>query len=158
MSGLPGDVAYSFKSSRGRRRRHVGLGFHSLHDQLNISGTLDAGDDNYSDAIDLGMSLNFYGLAFSQVYVNQNGNLTISNGMGKYSPIETLTTGYGAMIAPFFTDVDTRDGYGSVYYGPANVDGHEAWTAVWGNVRTTMFSRQRENTKGKSTGPPRCSA
>ena len=80
------------------------------------------------------MDLNFYGKWFSQVYLNNNGNLTISGPMSTYSPDTPFATINNTIIAPFFADVDTRDGYGSVVYGPAIVDGHTAWVANWDDV------------------------
>ena len=83
------------------------------------------------------MNLDFYGTRFSHVYVNNNGNLTTTSGMSTYTPSATLETGYanyGAIIAPFFADVDTRNGNGTVTYAATTVGGRPAWEADWNNV------------------------
>ena len=88
------------------------------------------------------MNLNFYGVKLSQVYVNNNGNLTLTGPLADYSPVGPLSNGdaggysnvpYRAIIAPFFADVDTRNS-GSVYYAGTTFGGHPAWAAYWSSV------------------------
>ena len=112
------------------------------------SGSVASNDDSSSQLVDIGMNLNFYGTRFNAVYVNNNGNLTtgyvepdgsVTGGspMGIYSPSDTLDTGYatyGAIFAPFFADVDTRNGHGSVTYTSTTVSGRPAWEADWNGV------------------------
>ena len=59
--------------------------------------------------------------------------MTISAPTGNYRPTP-LSTDYGAIIAPFFADVDTRSDAGTVTYGPTTVNGHTAWAAYWNSV------------------------
>ena len=66
------------------------------------SGSLAANDDCSTGLLNIGMRLDFYGTKFSQVYVNNNGNLTLGSAMSTYTPGSPLTTAYGAIIAPFF--------------------------------------------------------
>ena len=134
VDGLMGDTAYSFRVCAIDDAGVSAYVAAACATESNISGTLDANDDYSSAAIDLGMDLNFYGKWFSQVYLNNNGNLTISGPMSTYSPDTPFATINNTIIAPFFADVNTRDGYGSVVYGPAIVDGHTAWVANWDDV------------------------
>jgi hypothetical protein len=98
------------------------------------SGSVAPNDDSYSPLLDIGMRLNFCGTAFDQVYVNNNGNITVSSGLSTYTPSSALTSAYGLIIAPFFADVDTRPNLGTVTYGPTTIGGHTAWEVDWNNV------------------------
>ncbi len=98
------------------------------------TGTLPTEDDNPSELADLGMNLDFYGTQFSQVWVNNNGNITIGSALSTYTPSDPLATRYGAIIAPFFADVDTRDNHGTVTYQSTTVGGRSAFEVDWNNV------------------------
>ncbi len=71
-------------------------------------------DDGSSDSIHLPFTFCFYGEAKSNVFINSNGNISFDN-------IFTSGTPYGfpfpnnKVIAPFWSDVDTR-ARGGVYY------------------------------------------
>lgn len=54
--------------------------------------------------------MNFFGTSWNNIYVNNNGNITFSNGLYEYTP-GAIGTGFTApIIAPFWGDVDTRSG------------------------------------------------
>jgi hypothetical protein len=98
-------------------------------------GNVPENDDSSSSIIDIGMTLNFYGVKFSQVYVNNNGNITLGTSLITWTPSAALATGYGCpIIAPFFADVDTRNGGGTVTYQSTMVNGNKAWEVDWSNV------------------------
>ena len=98
------------------------------------SGSLFANDDSSSPPVNIGMQLDLYGTEFSQVYVNNNGNITVAAGTSAYTPSSALMSAYGAIIAPFFADVDTRQDHGTVAYGPTSVGSFAAWEVDWSDV------------------------
>ena len=98
------------------------------------TGAVPRNDDGYTDDVDLGFDINFFEAQFSQVAVNNNGNVTFGSGLSTYTPFP-LTSTYQPIIAPFFGDVDTRDeGSNLVTYGQDTVDGHRAFGVNWSNV------------------------
>ena len=96
--------------------------------------TLTAHDDVGSELADVGFEIDFYGDLFSQVWVNNNGNVTFTAAQSEFTPFDFTTTG-DPMIAPFFADVDTR-GLGSsvVTYGQTVFDGRAAFCVNWVDV------------------------
>jgi hypothetical protein len=72
-------------------------------------------DDGSVGPISLPFTFNLYGSSYTSVYVNNNGNITFQNATNQFSasgfPFGT------PMIAPFWSDVDTRSpGSGVVMY------------------------------------------
>ena len=117
-----------------------GLAVCRLSAQTTVSftptGNLPRNDDNYSAAINLGFSLNFYGTTYTQTYVSNNGYVTFGSGQGDYSP-QGLGTGYAGIpiIAAFFTDVDTRNtATNIVTWGTTTFQGRTAFAASWPGV------------------------
>jgi len=85
-------------------------------------------------AIPIGMTLNFLGVSFSQLYVNTNGNITFDAPLSTFTPFG-LTAANREIIAPFFADVDTRNpGSGVVTYGTGTFGGNIAFGVNWINV------------------------
>lgn len=72
-------------------------------------------DDGSSSAIPLPFSVCLYGQTYNQIYINNNGNVTFDNPMGTFSATAFPSTG-DAIVAPFWGDVDTRNGLGQVLY------------------------------------------
>lgn len=97
-------------------------------------------DDGSTGAIDItsvfGESgLNFFGANYTQLFVNNNGNITFGDPLSAYTPGQ-ITAGFGnPIIAPFWADVDTRNGEGVtdlVYY---DLDAkHGIFTVTWDQV------------------------
>ncbi|WP_461096943.1 nidogen-like domain-containing protein [Spirosoma luteolum] len=72
-------------------------------------------DDNSIGPIALGWDFSLFGSVYNSVYINTNGNITFSAPLSQYTatgfPIST------PMVAPFWSDVDTRNpSSGSVWY------------------------------------------
>src|SRR6476646_2876739 len=65
-------------------------------------------DDGSAPIDDLGFTINFFGKDRSQVYVNNNGNVTFDSALSTYTPFGLANT-QREIIAPFFSDVDTRN-------------------------------------------------
>ncbi|GEO81530.1 nidogen-like domain-containing protein [Pararhodospirillum oryzae] len=75
-------------------------------------GVLNRNDDSYQ-SVDISsvftQGINFFGTTYTSIYVNNNGNITFSSGMGTYTPYAITGTTSNPIIAPFFADVDTRN-------------------------------------------------
>lgn len=71
--------------------------------------------DDCSEAIDLGFSFDFFGQAYTQAYLNANGNLTFEAPFTDYVPAPFCLDG-PRMIAPFYADVDLARGGEIRYY------------------------------------------
>ncbi len=110
-------------------------------------GTLAANDDDSTNAEPLGIGgangINFFGNNYTQVYVNNNGNLTFTGPLSQFTPnglamgvqCDNTTGDNCPIIAPFFADVDTSGtGSGLVMYGNATVNGFNAFIANYINV------------------------
>jgi len=101
--------------------------------------TLVRNDDGSTGLVNIGFNLNFFGSAYSQLYVNNNGNLTFDARLGTYTPFNLLSTST-PIIAPFFGDVDTRGlGSNEVTYGSGLLGGFDAFAANY--LRVGVFSR-----------------
>ncbi|MBL8007752.1 MAG: T9SS type A sorting domain-containing protein [Ignavibacteria bacterium] len=74
-------------------------------------------DDGSSGLIALPFTFNLYGLNFTSLFINNNGNLTFSGPLSTFTPTAFPSITFGAIVAPFFADVDTRPAAsGLVYY------------------------------------------
>ena len=65
-------------------------------------------DDSVFPAVALPFGINYFGTTYNSIFVNNNGNATFGAGTGSYtpSPLNTQTT--QPMIAPYWTDLDSR--------------------------------------------------
>ena len=76
-----------------------------------------ANDDGSTPSGTLPFTLNFFGTQYSQLYVNNNGNVTFGSPLSTFTPFG-LTSTNTPIMAPFFADVDTRGAKsGIVTYG-----------------------------------------
>jgi hypothetical protein len=97
------------------------------------SNSLSGNDDGSTGLVPIGFSVNFFGTTFTDLYVNNNGNITFNTYLSTYTPFG-LTSSIGtSIIAPFFADVDTRVG-NIVTYGPGIMGGRNAFGANWIDV------------------------
>lgn len=93
-------------------------------------------DDGSSGLITLPFAVDFYGVTYASLYVNNNGNLTFNSPNGTFTP-SGLGSDYRGqpIIAPFLADVDTRNAQSGVAaYGTGVFNGHQAFGATWSNV------------------------
>ncbi len=104
----------------------------AIHDASQFTTVLPANDDLYTGLVNIGFNLNFFGVNYSQLYVNNNGNVTFNAPLGTYTPFPIISTGI-PMLAPFFADVDTRAG-NVVTYGQGSIGGHNVFGVNWINV------------------------
>lgn len=99
------------------------------------TGSLPANDDSYSNAIDLGFTIDFGGTSYSQTYVSNNGYITFGDGSGDYSPSRLEEYSGLPIIAAFFSDVDTRSpNTGTVTWGTGFVNDLAAFAVKWNQV------------------------
>ncbi len=98
------------------------------------ANVLPANDDASTDLVPLGFTINFFGVNYTHLYINNNGNVTFDEALAEYTPFNLTTTGR-VIMAPFFADVDTTGtGSGEVTYGPGTVNGRPAFGVNWINV------------------------
>ncbi len=72
-------------------------------------------DDSTFPAVGLPYSINYFGSTYNSIFVNNNGNATFGAGTGDYSPSPLNTQNTQPMIAPYWTDLDSRsDPLGSI--------------------------------------------
>ncbi len=75
----------------------------------------------------IGFPINFFGTGYTNLWVNNNGNVTFETNLDSYTP-QPLTNISKDVIAPFWADVDTRGANsGVVTYGTNLVDGRPAF-------------------------------
>lgn len=105
----------------------------AIHDSaLFTDSTLPANDDGSTGLVNIGFNVNFFGTTYSQLYVNNNGNVTFDASLSTFTPFSLLSTNR-AMLAPFFADVDTRVG-NVVRYGQDTLNGRNVFGVNWIDV------------------------
>ncbi|MDP2170798.1 MAG: nidogen-like domain-containing protein [Rhodocyclaceae bacterium] len=96
-----------------------------------IDFSLARNDDGSTGLVAMGFNINFYGLTTSNLYVNNNGNVTFDNPLSTYTPFALSTTAR-QILAPYFGDWDTRPtSFGLTQYGTGIVDGRNAFGVNW---------------------------
>jgi hypothetical protein len=95
--------------------------------------SITANDDDSSAAVPIGFTINWAGVSYSNLYVNNNGNVSFNSARSAFTPGALNTLGQ-PVIAPFFADVDTRKSGSPVSYGSGTYQGYTAFGANWVNV------------------------
>lgn len=158
--GRRGQVSHaSHAATRKGRRDRTGRptlqsaaasGFEKLESRLLMSAvrpdasfsavSLGIGDDRSfpssgSAGVSLGFTsaINFFGMPYNGVFVNNNGNISLGARNTFYSNAN-LDSLPARVIAPFYANVDTRFAGSAVRYGTGSVDGHNAFAVNWLNV------------------------
>jgi hypothetical protein len=86
-------------------------------------------DDGSSGIIPIPFTFYLYGQAYNSIYINNNGNLTFTGPMATFSATAFPSVGNG-IVAPFWGDVDTRNGNGQVLYKITPTAVYVNWVAV----------------------------
>lgn len=96
--------------------------------QFNMGVNCDRNDDGSAQLSIPGWAFDFFGTAWSDLYVNNNGNVSFGFPFAAYSSSGFPINGF-PMIAPFWGDVDTR--------GDSGTDGvvwYRAWSTAAGDA------------------------
>lgn len=97
-------------------------------------------DDHWVQDVAVGFELNFYGRRVNRVHVNNNGNITLDQPLGTYTPFPLLNTAR-QIIAPFFADVDTRHSASDVTrWGSITYKGRPALCVSWAGVGVGYYN------------------
>lgn len=107
--------------------------------------------DDGSALATVGFGINFFGTTHSQLYVNNNGYVTLGSadpGGSAWTP-SALESRTNAIIAPYFADVDSRDALANsaltVTFGTGTVDGRDAFGVNWVDVGYYNQSYDKRN-------------
>lgn len=105
----------------------------AIHDASLFTTVLPGNDDGSTGLVNIGFNINFFGSNYSQLYVNNNGNVTFNGPLFTYTPFPIVLNGI-PMLAPFFGDVDTRGAIQDVTYGQNTIGGRNVFGVNWINV------------------------
>ena len=72
-------------------------------------------DDGSTGLINIPFNFCFYGQTYTSFYINNNGNITFTGPLAAFSSTAFPSAG-NQILAPFWADVDTRNGNGQVLY------------------------------------------
>ncbi len=104
----------------------------AIHDSNLFTTVLPGNDDESTGLVALGFSVNFFGTNFSNLFVNNNGNVTFNDADPTFTPAN-ITGASVPRLAPFFADVDT--GIGNVVtYGSSVISGQNVFGVNWIDV------------------------
>ena len=95
--------------------------------------TVPRNDDGSTGLVNIGFTVDFFGTDYSQLFVNNNGNVTFDFPLSTFTPFDLEATNR-VIIAPFFGDVDTRSAGNPVTYGTGTFDGRAAFGVNWVDV------------------------
>lgn len=104
-------------------------------------------DDGSQGPVPIGFDVNLFGTTFSELYVNNNGNVTFDGSLSSFTPFSLLATQV-LIVAPFFADVDTGVAGDVVSYGPGSFANRPAFGVNWVNV--DYFSSSAAHTRRNS--------
>ncbi|XP_062582966.1 sushi, nidogen and EGF-like domain-containing protein 1, partial [Saccostrea cucullata] len=76
---------------------------------------LPANDDGFTSRIPISVSFPFFGSSYNSIYVNNNGDVTFETPLSECTSQPFPIDGSHRIIAPFWTDIDTRKG-GRLWY------------------------------------------
>ncbi|GEM_PF-610230 len=100
-------------------------------------------DNASTTTINLGFTFNFYGTNYTQVYINNNGNVTFGAGVSTGTATNFPAVSATPMIAPFWADADTREASsGLVYYTQTS----SSLTIIWNGVGYNNQQSDLKNT------------
>jgi hypothetical protein len=93
-----------------------------------VSDSIKRLDDDGNKKAEIGFKINFFGITYDSVWVNNNGNVSFDSALRTYSP-RLIQRNSLPILAPFFADVDTR------FYGKVTRYGKAALEIAPGNSR-----------------------
>jgi nidogen-like len=99
-------------------------------------------DDDSSLAIPLGFNFDFYGSTFTDVFINDNGNVSFGTPFAEFTATGFPVAGF-PMIAPFWADVDSRDALSGIVYFKSEA---HRFTVIWDHVGYYNTHSDKQNT------------
>lgn len=92
-------------------------------------------DDASTGSVALGFPVNWFGIEYSAIIVNNNGGISFDDGLGDFRSYTgvNLDTTLRPLIVPLLTDLDTRNS-SAVTYGAITADGKSAYCVNWVDV------------------------
>jgi hypothetical protein len=102
-----------------------------------VYGTLTETDDGSTCPVSLNGNvgpIKYLTADYDKVYVNNNGNLTFGFSNSSFTQLGIIGDTTLPIIAPFYADVDTRYGGGTVSYGKTTFNGRQAFGVTWDDV------------------------
>ncbi len=99
-------------------------------------------DDDFVGPIPLGFAFDFYGTLFTEVFINNNGNVSFGAGFSTFTSSGFPVNAF-PMIAPFWGDVDTRAAASGVVYFKAQPG---RFTVIWDHVGYYNIQSDKLNT------------
>ncbi len=109
----PGQASNSFNTSQSVNRDDCPLLI--PYDADTFIQAMAPNDDGWLGPVDIPFTFYLYGTPYTQLWINNNGNITFDQGYSSYTPWG-FPIDHSPMVAPFFADVDTRSGGGTVWY------------------------------------------
>ena len=97
-----------------------------------VANALPANDDGSTDLVPISFTANLFGTSYSQLYVNNNGNVTFDQSLPNYA-VPALGDEQRHRRA-LFADVDTRGTSLPTTYGAGTYNGHPTFCVDWVNV------------------------
>ena len=92
-------------------------------------------------------AFDFFGTPQTEVFINNNGNLSFGSSFSTFSPSGFPVSGF-PMVAPFWGDVDTRSGPGTVFYKSEPT----RFTVIWDHVG--YYNQHTDSsTRSRSSSP-----
>jgi hypothetical protein len=118
-------------------------GFNATSDARNDDGTYNSAGSAVQ--VPIGFGADFFGLSFNSLYINTNGNVSLSTPFSSYSSALGLAGLAQQIIAPFYADVDTRNtASGVTTFGTGTFDGRNAFGVNW--IDVGYFSNRADKT------------
>jgi hypothetical protein len=106
-----------------------------------LANSMSRNDDYGTESIDVSAvtTANWYGSAYSSIYINNNGGFAWNDGLGPFTSYQSvnLTTTLRPLVLPVFTDIDTTNSATTVVqFGPLTTTfgGRQAYCVNWVNV------------------------
>jgi hypothetical protein len=106
-------------------------------DNFCTSNSLGKTDDGGTFPLALGFNVNWFGLTYNEILINNNGGAAFNNDFGRFQDFTgiNLTTTNRPLLLPLFTDIDTTNASASsVTFGSGTIAGENAYCVNWVNV------------------------
>ncbi|MCJ2043887.1 autotransporter outer membrane beta-barrel domain-containing protein [Methylobacterium sp. J-078] len=133
-------IASGFESNRLPQTASVGLGTSITADGRTLDGI--------GGPVTLPFEVNYFGKSYSQIFVNNHGNLTFESASANFIPVGVGASYQGQpIIAPFYADTDTRNpASGVLGFGNGTYQGRTAFGATWPSVGYFASQADKLNT------------